>query len=59
MTAAATESPEAEPTLDPREPDHSRQGMFVYHNCSRCDDGRKPCIQGIPGQCEYPHARND
>jgi hypothetical protein len=40
-------------------PDHSREGMFVYHNCYRCDDGKKPCVQGGPHRCEYPHARND
>ena len=21
------------PRLDPRDPDHSRSGIFVYHNC--------------------------
>lgn len=45
--------------IDPRDPDHSRTGMFVLHNCARCDDGKKPCIAGNPRQCEYPHARND
>ena len=45
--------------VDPRDPDHSRVGMFVLHNCARCDDGKKPCVVGNPRQCEYPHARND
>lgn len=33
--------------------------IFRDHNCWRCDDGAKPCVQGHPRQCEYPHARND
>lgn len=44
---------------DPRDPDHSRPGIFAYHNCSRCDDGKRPCKQGNPRQCEFPIARND
>ena len=32
---------------------------FEYHNCAYCSDGEKPCRQGNPSQCEYPHARND
>lgn len=40
-------------------PDHSREGIFVYHNCYRCADGEKPCVQGGPHKCEYPHARDD
>lgn len=27
---------------DPRDPDYTRVGMFVLHNCSRCKDGREP-----------------
>lgn len=34
-------------------------GIFRDHNCVYCDDGRKPCRQGHPNRCEYPHARND
>lgn len=45
--------------LDPRDPDHSRTGIFVYHNCWRCDSGAKPCANGAPSQCAYPYARND
>jgi hypothetical protein len=45
--------------VDPREPDHSRSGIFVYHNCSRCDSGKKPCVQGSPRQCDNPIARDD
>lgn len=45
--------------LDPRDPDHSREGIFVHHNCARCSDGKRPCVKGNPRQCEYPHARND
>lgn len=50
---------EATPPVDPRDPDHSRSGIFVHHNCARCDNGTKPCVQGASHQCEYPHARND
>lgn len=45
--------------LDPRDPDHSREGIFVYHNCAYCDDGNKPCKQGSPNRCDNPRARND
>ncbi len=44
---------------DPREPDYSRPGLFATHNCSRCDNGRKPCAQGAPNRCDNPRARND
>lgn len=40
-------------------PDYSREGVFVYHNCWRCDDGKKPCPKGNPRNCENPHARDD
>ena len=46
-------------TPDPRDPDHSRSGMFVHHNCSRCDDGRLPCRRGQHNTCGNPVARND
>jgi hypothetical protein len=47
--------------LDPRDPDHSRTGIFVYHNCSRCRNGELPerCPTMVPGNCGYPRARND
>ena len=44
---------------DPRDPDHTRSGIFVYHNCSKCGNGEKPCVNGSPGRCDYPQARND
>lgn len=44
---------------DPRDPDYSRPGIFATHNCWKCSDGAKPCVQGGPHRCEYPHARND
>lgn len=47
------------PKPDPRDPDYSRIGIFVNHNCSRCRDGELPCKSGNPNRCEYPHARND
>ncbi len=49
--------PAAQP--DPREADHSRTGMFAYHNCTRCDHGRLPCRQGQHNTCSNPIARND
>ena len=30
-----------------------------YHDCWKCGDGSQPCANGDPGNCEYPHARND
>lgn len=48
-----------EPKLDPRDPDPSREGIFRYHNCWKCQDGKKACVNGAPSRCEYPHARND
>lgn len=48
---------EMERAMGPREnPAHP---MFRDHNCAYCGSGRKPCKQGNPSQCEYPHARND
>lgn len=44
---------------DPRDPDMSREGIFRYHNCWRCLDGKVTCATGNPNQCRYPHARND
>jgi hypothetical protein len=37
----------------------TKEGIFRNHSCSKCDDGEKPCAQGNPNRCEYPHARND
>jgi hypothetical protein len=47
------------PLVDSREPDPTKQGIFVYHRCWKCDDGKKPCVQGSPRNCEYPRARDD
>lgn len=44
---------------DPRDPDHSRTGIFVYHNCSKCRNGERPCVNGSPSRCDHPRARND
>ena len=44
---------------DPREPDPTKTGIFRDHNCYRCKDGERPCVQGSPNRCEFPHARND
>ena len=40
-------------------PDMTRAGIFQNHNCNRCSDGAKPCVQGGPHKCDNPHARND
>jgi hypothetical protein len=53
------QAPGAKPPLDPRDPDHSRQGIFVNHNCSYCHNGELPCRQGDPNRCGNPMARND
>lgn len=42
-----------------RDPDPSRSGIFRNHNCWKCNDGAKPCVQGGPHRCDYPHARNE
>ena len=44
---------------DPRDPDYTRVGIFVLHNCSRCKDGREACVTGGSRRCPYPYARND
>lgn len=44
---------------DPRDPDYTKEGIFQYHRCWKCNDGEKPCVNGNPRQCDYPHARND
>lgn len=43
----------------PMDPDYSRTGVFVDHNCWKCSSGEKPCVVGNPRSCEYLHARND
>ena len=48
---------EAKP--DPRDPDPTRAGIFVYHDCWKCQSGAKSCVVDNPRQCEFPHARND
>jgi hypothetical protein len=34
-------------------------GIFHLHRCWKCQDGAKPCVNGSPNRCEYPHAIND
>jgi hypothetical protein len=46
-------------SIDPRDPDYSRPGIFAYHNCSGCNDGKMPCRNRHPHQCDWPRARND
>lgn len=44
------------------EPDDSRPGIFANHNCWKCKDGTdltKCPTPDRPGNCGYPHARND
>lgn len=59
VSAAGLTSVRRKARPDPREPDHSRQGIFVYHNCWKCRDGAAPCTNGNPNLCDYPRARND
>jgi hypothetical protein len=47
------------PRLDPRDPDYSRSGVFVDHNCYVCDSGKKPCVKSNPRDCDTLRARND
>jgi hypothetical protein len=44
---------------DPRDPDYTREGVFIYHNCWKCNSGKLPCVHGSPSRCGLPHARND
>ena len=44
---------------DPRDPDYTREGIFIYHNCYRCSSGARPCVNGHPSRCDIPRARND
>ena len=44
---------------DPREPDYTREGVFIYHNCYRCKNGTLPCRSGSPNRCDNLTARND
>jgi hypothetical protein len=46
-------------TLDPRDTDPSREGVFRDHNCWKCNSGEKPCVVGNPSRCDNLHARND
>lgn len=54
-----SDAPSPNPPLDSREPDYLRAGIFVYHDCWKCNDGERPCVRGATSRCEYPHARND
>lgn len=36
-----------------------KQGIFRDHSCWKCQDGKKPCVNGSPNRCDYPRARND
>jgi len=55
----AARARQQEAPKDAREPDHTKKGMFVLHRCWKCNDGARPCPQGNPRQCEFPHARDD
>lgn len=49
-------------TVDPRNPDYSRPGIFATHNCWKCSDGIDlSCCPtpDRPGNCGYSHARDD
>jgi hypothetical protein len=49
--------PAMEKAMGPRQ--NPLHPMFRHHNCGWCLDGKRPCKQGNPSQCEFPHARND
>ena len=52
-----TEHVKVRSRIDPRDPD-----IFRDHNCWKCQDGTRPgrCpTPDRPGNCGYPHARND
>lgn len=46
------------PPRDGRDPDYSRTGIFIYHNCSVCNSGKRPCAEGNSNHCSNPIARN-
>lgn len=48
-----------QPPKDPRDPDYTRQGIFIHHNCSPCRNGKLPCKYGNANSCGNPIARND
>lgn len=52
-------APTPTPARDPREPDHSKSGIFVLNRCWKCNDGQKPCARGGTHLCDFPRARND
>ena len=58
----AREMKKVSPKVDPRDPDYSRPGIFAHHNCWKCKNGSQPNLcptPDRPGNCGYPHARND
>jgi hypothetical protein len=58
ITDALWNGPKPSKPADPFT-DETKTGMFRDHSCWKCGDGSKPCCQGSPNRCEYPHARND
>ena len=48
-----------EPVVVDMIPANQQSAIFRDHNCWKCRDGTKPCAQGHPHRCEYPHAKND
>lgn len=48
--------------VDPRDNRKLLPGMhprFRDHNCARCHNGSRACVEGNPSRCSWPHARND
>jgi hypothetical protein len=45
-----------ERAMSPRE--NPLHPMFRDHNCSGCASGERPCREGNPSRCSWPHARN-
>ncbi len=42
----------------PWDTDYTKKGIFQTHRCTKCDDGRLPCIEPDHG-CQFLQARND
>lgn len=40
-------------------PANQQSTIFRDHRCWKCKDGTKPCAQGHPNRCEFPHAKSD
>lgn len=48
-----------EEAMGPRPDAECKAAIFRHHNCWRCDNGAKPCVEHDYNRCSYPQARND